>query len=99
MTRLEFTHITLSTPLVEEYLTIAADYDPTDRCINGESVTVTRETHWSHGSQKGAEKADMRLAYNENKIIALLVAQVDWEALYSDYLEAKEQAVTDSVEN
>lgn len=99
MPQLEHTYITISTPNVEEYLTISAFYDPQDRAIESQSVQVIRETHWDYDGKKGIEKTDMRNAYKENRIIALLVASVDWHQPYSDYLEGQEQAVTDAAED
>lgn len=99
MPQLEHTYITISTPNVEEYLTISAWYDPQDRAIESQSVRVIRETHSEYDGKKGIEKNDMRIAYKDPKIIALLVASVDWHQLYADYLEGQEQAVTDSQED
>ena len=99
MPQLEHTYITITTPNVEEYLTISAFYDPQDRAIESQSVQVIRETHFDYDGKKGIEKTDMRDAYKEPTIIALLVASVDWHSLYADYLESQEQAVTDSQED
>ena len=99
MPQLEHTYITISTPIVEEYLTISAWYDPQDRAIESQSVQVIRQTYWDYDGKKGIEKTDMRDAYKESRIIALLVASVDWQSLYSDYLEGQEQSVTDAAED